>query len=235
LLRIALELLSAAPGAHTAQLNRVLREVALADNESWQLVTEAIQLHLKNGGVGKVASLFLLANWKKGTDKASVYGRSRLEAELRILDVESGGALLLYCEGRPEAANLGAWTNKTLTGAGLTDLSSVISPHLPNDRSVKAAEKRKLLALLKRIPVTEFSIGNAVIRSVSNSSEANALALVDYLMSVEAVRTLVASALQGLGPADANPSDFLRTQLLRSVDRALPEWSNAWLDPLSED
>jgi hypothetical protein len=148
---------------------------------------------------------------------------------------KSGGALLLYCEGRPEAANLGAWTSKALTDAGLTDLSSVISPHLPTDRSVKAAEKRKLLALLKRIPVTEFSIGNAVIRSVANSSEANALALVDYLMSVEAVRTLVASALQGLGPADANPSDFLRTQLLRSVDRALPEWSNAWLDPLSED
>lgn len=65
LIRIALELLAAAPGAHTPQLNGVLRQVALADDESWRLVTEGIQLHLKNGGVGKVATLFLLANWKR--------------------------------------------------------------------------------------------------------------------------------------------------------------------------
>lgn len=233
LTRIVLDLLSVAPGIHTAKLNSVLKDVALADAESWELVTESIQRHLKNGGVGKVAALFLLANWKKDADKAGVFGRSKLDPALRTLDPKTGGALLHYAEGRPETAQLGAWSSRALTDIGVIDLSVVITPHLPTDRSVKATVKRKLLSLLARIPVREFRIANEVIRAVSNDSEAKSLALVDHLMKVEDARTLLASALQEFGPADANPSDFLRTQLRRSIDRARPEWREGWSDPLS--
>lgn len=235
LARIALELLSAAPGAHTPQVNRVLREVALTDDESWRLVTEGIQLHLNNGSVGKVACLFLLADWKTGRDKAGVFGRSRLEAELRNLHSETAGSLLHYVEGRPQAAQLGSWSSKALTYSGTTDLGAVVTPSLPSDRSVKASVRRRVLTLLGRIPVTEFRLGNAVIRAVANDSEVKALALVDYLMSTEGAQTLIVAALQGLGPSDANVSDFLRTQLLRSVDRGRPDWPDIWIDPLSVD
>lgn len=234
LARIALELLAAAPGPHTAQLNSALKEVALADDESWRLVTDSIQLHLRNGGVGKVATLALLASWKKNSGKAGVFGRMNLDRALKTLDMETGGALLHYTEGRPEAAQLENWTSRSLADAGTTDLAAVVRPYLPSDRSVKAAVKRKLLTLLGRIPVRQFSIGTAVIRVVTNDPDYKALALIDHLMTAEGAGSLIVTALQGLGPADANVSDFLRTQLLRSVDRVRPDWPEKWVDPLSE-
>lgn len=233
LTRIALDLLAVAPGAHTMKLNGVLKDIAQADPESWKLVTEGIQLHLKNGGPGRVATLFLLANWKRGTDKAGVFGRSKLDPAMRSLDPQTGGSLLHYSEGRPEVAQLEGWSRKALTHSGTSDLAAVITPHLSNDRSVKAPVRKKVLALLARIPVTEFSFAGVLIRAVSNDSEAKATALVDYLMVVESARTLVASVLQDLEPADANPGDFLRTQLRRSIDRSHPEWPETWEDPLS--
>jgi hypothetical protein len=215
------------------KLNGVLKDIAQADPESWKLVTEGIQLHLKNGGPGRVATLFLLANWKRGTDKAGVFGRSKLDPAMRSLDPQTGGSLLHYSEGRPEVAQLEGWSRKALTHRGTIDLAAVITPHLSYDRSVKAPVRKKVLALLARIPVTEFSFAGVLIRAVSNDSEAKATALVDYLMVVESARTLVASALQDLEPADANPGDFLRTQLRRSIDRSHPEWPETWEDPLS--
>lgn len=80
----------------------------------------------------------------------------------------------------------------------------------------------------------QFSIGAAVIRVVTNDPDYKALALIDHLMTAEGAGSLIVKALQGLGPADANVSDFFRTQLLRSVDRVRPDWPDIWLDPLSE-
>ncbi|WP_139770712.1 NACHT domain-containing protein [Paenarthrobacter ureafaciens] len=234
LARITLELLSAAPGSHTAQLNRALREIALADDESWQLVTEEIQLHLRTGGVGKVASLALLANWKLNKDKAGVFGRMHLDGALRDLDMETGGSLLYCTVGRPEQAQLEAWAKRSLTTGGKSDLATVVEPYLPTKSSVKAAVKKKLLTILKRIPVDQFNIGNAIIRVVNVDAGHHTLALVDHLMTADGAGSLIATALHELGPADAGVSDFLRTHLLRSVDRVRPDWPELWVDPLSE-
>lgn len=234
LARITLGLLSAAPGSHTAQLNRTLREIALTDDESWQLVTETIQLHLRTGGVGKVASLALLANWKMNKDKAGVFGRMHLDGALRNLDMETGGSLLYCTVGRPERAQLEAWSKRSLTTGKKSDLATVVEPHLPSESSVKASVRKKLLTILKRIPVDQFNIGNAIIQVVNVDAGHHTLALVDHLMTADGAGSLIAASLQGLGPADAGVSDFLRTHLLRSVDRVRPDWPELWIDPLSE-
>lgn len=80
----------------------------------------------------------------------------------------------------------------------------------------------------------QFSIGNAVILVVTNDPDDKALALVDHLRTADAARWLIVAALQGLGPSDAYVSDFLRIELLGSVNRVRPDWPEIWVDLLSE-
>lgn len=232
LTNIALHLLSITAGMHSDQLNRVLKEVTEDDDESWKLVTERINDGLAKGGPGKVAILFLLANWSKEAGKIGSFARSKLTAELKSLDPETGGSLLHYIEGHQEAAQLQSWSRKALTHSAKTNLAEVIKPYFLKVDDHDKAAKRELNKVLRKIGVTEFTMSGVVVRAVTEGPQAHP-PLLDCLMSIKSARSLLTAALGHFVAADADPSDFLRTQLRMSIDRARPEWPKRWEDDLA--